>query len=103
MSESVNITCAPCSKDGEDRVSFNFTTVQLPKEKYLVWQIISKLEEQDDISFTVMRQGPHGESSVIYEEMRNGDKTPYEGLRNLYIANPKNTKGHFIVRVEACS
>lgn len=103
METAVTITCAPKAKEGERRVSFNFSTVQLPKEKFLKWQIITHMEEQNDIRFTIMQEGSLGQHHVYYENMSHGTITTYEGLRNLYVALPQNATGHFLLKVEACS
>lgn len=100
---TVTIACLPKSQTDGERVSFNFSTIQLPKEKYLVWHVISKIETDQNIHFTVMREGSLGDNSIIYEDMYDGCTIPYEGLRNLYIARPRNVTGHFLVEIEATS
>lgn len=100
---TVTIACLPKSQTDGERVSFNFSTVQLPKEKYLVWHIISKIEEDDNIHFTVLQEGSRGEHPIMFLDIYDGYVMPYEGMRNLYIASPRNVTGHFIVEVEAVS
>lgn len=100
---TVTIACLPKSQTDGERVSFNFSTIQLPKEKYLVWHVISQIEEDNNIHFTVMQEGSQGDHPVIFEDMQDGFIMRYEGMRNLYIANPRNVTGHFMVEVEAVS
>ncbi len=100
---TVTIACLPISQTDGERVSFNFSTVQLPKEKYLVWHVISQIEEDKNIHFTVKQEGSLGNNLVIFEDMYDGFTMPYEAMRNLYIANPRNVTGHFMVQVAAVS
>lgn len=101
MGIKVVTACQPQGGEGRARVSFNFSTVQLSKEKNMKWNVISKMEEENSISFTVMQEGSDGEHKVIYEDVHHGVVMPYESLRNLYIASPQNVKGHFIVEIES--
>lgn len=100
---TVTIACLPVSQTDGERVSFNFSTVQLPKEKYLVWHVISRIEEDKNIHFKVKQEGSNGDHPVIFEDMHDGFTMPYEAMRNLYIASPRNVTGHFLVEVEAKS
>ena len=99
----VTIACEPKSNKDEGRVSFNFSTVHLPKEKYLVWHIITQSKSDTNMSFSVKQEGSNGQHIMILDDIEDGFKMPYEALRNLYIASPKNVTGHFLIEVEAVS
>lgn len=100
MGETVTITCAPKPMEGTERVSFNFSTIQLPKTKYLKWHITTKTDDVTNIRFMVKQQY-EGKHVVKYAEIRDGSTIAYEGIRNLYIASPENVTGYFLVSVEA--
>lgn len=102
MGVATTIVCLPYSEEGEEqRSSRNFGVNQLPNEGRLIWHVISKVGDTD-ICFDVKQKGPSGNSIICYECIKDGVVTDHEALRNLYIANPKNATGHFMVRVETC-
>ena len=99
---TITIACEPKSHTDGERVSFNFSTVHLPKEKYLVWHVITQSQDTN-IRFTVKQEGSQGKQIIILDNIEDGFRMPYEGLRNLYIASPTNVTGHFLIQVEAKS
>ena len=102
MGVAITIACLPYNEEGyEERSSRNFGINQLPNEGHLKWQVISKVGDMD-IWFDVKQKGPNDTVVTRYEQIKNGTITEYEALRNLYIANPRNATGHFLVRVESC-
>lgn len=102
MGVATTIACVPVGEEGEDqRSSRNFCVNHLPHERHLVWHIISQVGD-NNISFDVKQKGPAGINVLKYENITDGMLTDYEALRNLYIANPQNATGHFMVRIEAC-
>lgn len=102
MGVATTIACLPYGEEGEEqRSSRNFGVNQLPGEGRLRWRVISKMGDTN-ICFDVKQKGPNNLNITRYKEMRDGVITDYEALRNLYIANPRNATGHFMVRVETC-
>lgn len=102
MGVATTIACLPYGEEGEDRRSSrNFGVNQLPNEGHLKWCVISQMGDTD-ICFDVKQKGPNNTNITRYEGIKDGVITEYEALRNLYIANPRNATGHFMVRVESC-
>ena len=102
MGIAITIACLPYGEEGQERRSSrNFSVNQLPNEGHLKWQVISRVGDTE-IYFDVKQKGPNNTNITRYEQIRNGTITDYEALRNLYIANPRNATGHFLVRVESC-
>lgn len=104
MGEATTIACEPTAQEGkEKRASQNFATNQLSNTGKLIWHVITKTERDTHICFNVQQECAVGEDIIKFENIKDGTITPYEALRNLYISDPKNATGYFMVRVEACS
>lgn len=102
MGEVAIIASEPFAEQGEDgRASRNFCINQLKNEGHLIWHIISKVGDTN-ISFDVKQKCNTNNNQIRFKEIKEGTITSYEALRNLYIANPRNATGHFIVRIEPC-
>ena len=102
MEVATTIACLPVAEEGEEqRSSRNFAVNQLPPRKHLIWRVISKVGDTN-ICFDVKQKGPSNVNILKYECITDGMITEYEALRNLYIANPQNATGHFMVRIESC-
>lgn len=100
MGEVAIIASEPFAEQGEDgRASRNFCINQLKNEGHLIWHVISKMGDSD-ISFDVKQNCNVDSNETRFENIKEGTVTSYEALRNLYIANPRNATGHFIVRIE---
>lgn len=102
MGEAVTIASFPYAEEEmTQRASRNFETSQIRHEGHLKWKIISTVGDTE-ITFDVKQVGNNNTHLVRYRDIKNGAIVPYENLRNLYIANPRNATGHFIVRIEQC-
>lgn len=102
MKPSANIACQPnAHHEYEGRHSNDFCIIQLPNEGQLIWHVVSKTEGDNQICFDVKEHHTYKEDSIRFADIKEGSITPYFPYRNLYIADVKNAKGHFIVRVEA--
>lgn len=102
MGEIATVACQPYMEDGEEmRASRNFDTNQLQKKGKLKWHIISAVGDEN-IHFDVKQIDSKKGYPVRFQKIVNGTVTPYEAYRNLYVSNPQNATGYFIVRVEAC-
>lgn len=100
MSVSTTVASLPYAEEGnEQRASRNFAINHIAQDGKLIWHIISKMGDED-ITFDVREKGVGDENPIRFENVKEGMVIPYQGLRNLYIANPKNATGHFLVRVE---
>ncbi len=102
MGEVATIACQPNTFKGEvNRNSHNFCVNQLPHLNKLKWHIITKTEEDTDITFDVKQHHTYKADDVKFENIKNGSITPYFAYRNLYVSEARNVTGHFIVRVES--
>ncbi|PHV69439.1 hypothetical protein CS063_15685 [Sporanaerobium hydrogeniformans] len=102
MGETTTVASLPKGEDGEEkRASVNFDIVGLPKRGNLLWRVITMMGDED-IYFDVRQQCAKGVDEVRFKKIKNGTITPYVPYRNLYVSDPQNATGHFIVRIEAC-
>lgn len=100
MGEVAIIASEPFAEAGEEgRASRNFCINQLKNEGQLIWHVISTMGDEE-ISFDVKQMCSTDNNKIRFKDIKEGTVTPYEALRNLYIANPRNATGHFIVRIE---
>lgn len=105
MGKTANIACQP-HRINEDspRHSHNFNIIQLSGVEKLIWYVVSlNEEEKENIRFCVKEHYTYKDDEMRFEEIKNGTITDYMPYRNLYIADVKNAKGHFVVRVEQYS
>ncbi len=102
MGETTIVASLPRGEEGEEkRSSVNFDTTGLSKKGRLLWRVITMMGDED-ICFDVKQQGAKGPDPIRFEKIKDGTITPYMAYRNLYVSDPQNATGHFIVRVEAC-
>lgn len=102
MGEAITIASLPYAEEEiTQRASRNFETTQLTHKGNLRWKVISTVGDKN-ISFDVKQAGSCNAHHVRYADIKDGTVIPYESLRNLYIANPRNATGHFMVRIEQC-
>lgn len=102
MGPSANIACQPHEHhEYASRHSNDFCIIQLPNHGKLIWHVISKIEDDNEICFNVKEHHTYKEDSLRFENIHEGSITSYFPYRNLYIADVKNATGHFVVRVEA--
>ncbi|MEL6142169.1 MAG: DeoR family transcriptional regulator [Bacteroidota bacterium] len=95
------VSSGPTPQAGQNnRSSGNFTTDEIPAGATgLYWEIYGI--NAKDISFNVMMDHSGGADPVIFTDVKNGFTTKPVVNRKLYIANPKNSKAIFTVRVYA--
>lgn len=99
MVMSTNIACAPNQNENYlGRHSNDFSIIQMPHNKRLIWHVISNREEP--IEFNVKEHHTYKEDSLRFEHIKDGTITEYMPYRNLYVADAKHAKGYFVVRVE---
>lgn len=99
MHEIITVACEVSGKNEQKRVSRNFETCYFEPVKFMKWHIISMMGDEG-IIVDIQQVGAHGISSLKYPNITNGAIMPYESIRNLYVSNPRNNTGHFIIRLE---
>lgn len=100
MGDIATVASQPYVEGQEERASRNFCTVQLEKTKKLKWHIISAIGDEN-ICVDVRQIDIAQNYPIRFENITNGTITNYEAYRNLYISNPRNATGYFMVRVES--
>ena len=102
MGETTTVASQPIVEEGmEMRASRNFCVNQLMNKGKLKWHVISAVGDEC-ITFDVKQVDPDHTYPVRFEHITDGAVTEYLPYRNLYISNPQNASGYFMVRVEVC-
>lgn len=99
-----SVVSEPAPQPGEQhRSSHDFGLDDPPPAARVLRWSVTETQNADAVRFDIWEDASVAFDKAIFENLRNGAKTPYRSSDRLYVANPGGTNGQRLrVSVSAC-